>query len=271
MFSHLREDPVKPVWLAGAGVLGPGLPDWGAAREVLLGRARYADAPDPEPVPALLPANERRRSSAPARWALMVGSEALAAGGLAPEDVAIVFASCGGDGLITHHLCEALAAQPPQVSPTRFHNSVHNAPAGYWSIFARSRAPSTTLCGYDSSFAAGLLVAACQTLVEQRPVLLVAYDLPCPEPLRTLWPVARPFAAALLLTPEASGTMGRRLGIEFASGAAGPAWPAAMPRDLANNPAAQALNVLELAARSEGGTIRLPYLETSHLAIEVGP
>ena len=261
---------MKPVWLASAGVLGPGLPDWSAARDVFLGRARYADAPDPEPVPALLPANERRRSSAPARWALMVGSEALAAGGIGPEDVAIVFASCGGDGLITHQICEALAAQPPQMSPTRFHNSVHNAPAGYWSIFARSRAPSTTLCGYDSSFAAGLLEAACQTLVEQRPVLLVAYDLSCPEPLRTLWPVTRPFAAALLLAPEASGTMARRLGIELAGGAAGPAWPVSMPPDLASNPAAQALNVLELAARSEGGRIRLPYLESTHLAIEVG-
>ena len=156
------------------------------------------------------------------------------------------------------------------MSPTRFHNSVHNAPAGYWSIFARSRAPSTTLCGYDRSFAAGLLEAAAQTVVEQRPVLLVAYDLPYPEPIRTLWPVTRPFAASLLLAPQAAG-IARELHVELAAGAAEPAWPEFLPRELASNPAAQALNVLALVARSEVGRARLPYLGNSHLAIEVRP
>ena len=262
---------MKPVWLAGAGVLGPGLPNWSAAREMLLGLARHTDAPDPEPLPALLPPNERRRSSAPARWALTVGSEALVASGIAPENTAIVFASCGGDGLITHQICEALTAHPPQMSPTRFHNSVHNAPAGYWSIFARSRAPSTTLCGYDASFAVGLLEAAAQVIVEQQPVLLVTYDLPHPVPMRALWPVTRPFAAALLLTPAASGGLARQLRIELAAGACEAAWPESLPGDLANNPAAQALKVLALAARDEGGEARLQYFEKSHLAIEIGP
>jgi Beta-ketoacyl synthase, N-terminal domain len=261
---------LKPVWLASAGVLGPGLPGWSAARDLLLGGSRPADAPDPEPVPALLPANERRRASAPARWALTVGSEALAAAGIEAEDAALVFSTCGGDGMITHQICEALAAQPPQMSPTRFHNSVHNAPAGYWSIFARSRAPSTTLCGYECSFAAGLLEAAAQVVAEQRPVMLVAYDLPYPEPMRALWPVARPFAAALLLAPRPAGNIAARLAIELAAGALERAWPETLPRDLASNPAAQALNVLAPAARGAGGSARLQYFGASHLAIQVG-
>jgi hypothetical protein len=264
---------VSPVWLASAGVLGPGLPDWSVTRDILQGRARRADAPDPEPAPALLPANERRRASATARWALTVGSEALAAGGIAPEEIAVVFASCGGDGWITHQICEALAAQPPQMSPTRFHNSVHNAPAGYWSIFARSRAPSTTLCAYDASFAAGLLEAAAQVIAERRPVLLVAYDLPYPEPMRSLWPVARPFAAALLLAAEPAGSLARQMRIALASGPADIGWPETLLQDLAdlaNNPAAQALQVLALAARSGSGAARLPYLPGTHLAIEIG-
>jgi hypothetical protein len=271
LLARIREIAVKPVWLAGAGVLGPGLPDWNAAREILLGRARYADAPDPEPIPALLPANERRRASMPARWALTVGSEALAGSRLGLEDVAIVFASCCGDGVITDQICRALAARPPEMSPTRFHNSVHNAPAGYWSIFARSRAPSTTLCGYDASFAAGLLEAAAQTAVEQRPVLLVAYDLPAPQPLRELWPVSRPFAAALLLSPVPAGNMAMRLGIELADGRANPTWPEILPRDLSNNPAAQALMVLTAAAKSGGGRTELQYLQESHVAVEINP
>jgi Beta-ketoacyl synthase, N-terminal domain len=265
---------LKPVWLAGAGVLGPGLTDWKSTREILLGRTAYADAPDPNPVPALLPANERRRASVPARWALTAGSEALAGSGFEPEKVAIVFTSCAGDSTITHQLCSGLAAQPPEMSPTRFHNSVHNAPAGYWSIFARSRAPSSTLCGFDASFAAGLLEAAVQASVEQLPVLLVAYDLPAPDPLRALWPVSRPFAAALLLSPAspANGLAVHavRLGISLADGAAKSDWPAMLPADLSANPAAQALPLLWAVAHSRGRA-ELQYLRNSHLAVEISP
>jgi hypothetical protein len=257
------------VWLSGAGVLGPGLTGWDATRAILQGRSPYADGPDPQPAPALLPANERRRASATARWALLVGGEALAEAGVAPEDVAIVFTSCGGDGAIMDQLCTGLAASPPEMSPTRFHNSVHNAPAGYWSIFARSRAPSTTLCGFDASFAAGLLEASAQCAVERRPVLLVAYDLPYPAPLRRLWPPTRPFAAALLLAPERNGAA-PALRIGVGGGAADGRWPETLPRSLASNPAAEALLVLAPAARAEGGRAQLRYLPDSHVAVTIG-
>ena len=47
-----------------------------------------------------------------------------------------------------------------QLSPTRFHNSVHNAPAGYWGIATGAHGPHRLrLCAYDASFAAGLLEA----------------------------------------------------------------------------------------------------------------
>jgi hypothetical protein len=252
-------------------VLGPGLPGWRATRDILLGRARYADAPDPEPAPALLPANERRRASVPARWALMVGSEALEQSGLAPAEVAIVFTSCNGDGTITDQICNGLAATPPQMSPTRFHNSVHNAPAGYWSIFARSRAPSTTLCGRDASFAAGLLEAAAQVAAEDRPVLLVAYDLAAPASLRKLWPVPRPFAAALVLAPDGAGGAAVRLSTGVAEGAARPAWPEALPAELAANPATQALILLGAAAKAARGRVELRYLHKTHVAVEIEP
>ena len=43
------------------------------------------------------------------------------------------------------------------ISPTQFHNSVHNAAAGYWHIAAGSAAPSLSVGGHDGAFAAGLL------------------------------------------------------------------------------------------------------------------
>ena len=157
----------------------------------------------PKPVPDILPATERRRSSTAVRLAIAVAQEALQTGGLRGDQVATIFASSDGDGEVTHQICEALATPEREVSPTSFHNSVHNAPAGYWSIATGSRLPSTSICAYDLSFAAGLLEAVAHTTVEHQSVLLVASDLPFPAPLHALRPVEHSFAAAFLLTPAA--------------------------------------------------------------------
>lgn len=257
------------VLLAAQGILGPGLPDWTVARAVLSGTAPYVPAPAPDPAPALLPATERRRTSASVRWALTVGEQALRACGREGAEIATVFVSCGGDGVITHQICEALATPPHAVSPTRFHNSVHNAPAGYWSIAVQSHAPSTSLSGFHGAFAIGLLEAATQATVEERSVLLVAYDLPYPEPMHALWPIAQPFAASLLLDPPARA--GLALDIELREGAARESWPGMLPGELRANPAARALELFAAALRSGASRVELPYSEDSHLAVEVRP
>ena len=253
--------------VCAVGVVAPGLPDWPHASAVLCGRTRYAPDAMPDPTPALLPANERRRASASVRWALAAGCEALTASGLAADDVATVFASCGGDGSITHQICEALASATREISPTRFHNSVHNAPAGYWSIATRSHAASTSLCGYHATFAVGLLEAVAQAVHDAAAVLLIAYDLPYPEPMHALWPVSHPFAAALVLQP--SGTEGAQLQLEVRSGEARLAWPDQLPKSLAGNPAAHALPLLAALAQRDARSVMLPYLEGRHVAVEV--
>jgi hypothetical protein len=251
--------------LASQAVLGPGLADWEAARALLEGSAPYAPGPAPDPAPALLPATERRRASASVRWALAVAQQALA--GHEPEAIATVFVSCAGDGLTTHQICEALASPQGVVSPTRFHNSVHNAPAGYWSIATRSQAPSTSLCGFEGSFAMGLVEAAAQAAIERRSVLLVACDLPFPEPMHPLWPVAQPFAAALLLDPPGSAPATFRLALK--PGAARTDWPAAIPAELRANPASCALPLLAACLCGGPAALQLPYDAASHVAIEV--
>jgi hypothetical protein len=133
-----------------------------------------------------------------------VGLQALADSRLGAADVITVFTSSGGDGQVIHEICEALASPQREVSPTRFHNSVHNAPAGYWGIATRSHAASTSLCAFDWSFAAGLLEACTQTASTTQSVLLVSYDLPYPEPLRQARPVQGVVGIALLLSAAAS-------------------------------------------------------------------
>ena len=187
------------VQVLGVGLLGPGLADWAQGAALL--RQGYLPAATVVPAPQLLPATERRRAGTVVKASIVVAEQAVAAAGLQAAQLPTVFTSSTGDPTNCHLLCEALAQPERPVSPTRFTNSVHNAAAGYWHIALHSRAPSTSLAAYDASFAAGLLEAAVQCLEAQTPVLLVACDVPYPEPLHTLRPVADVFAVALVLGP----------------------------------------------------------------------
>src|SRR5262249_52525491 len=111
-----------------------------------------------------------------------------------------------GDGEVTHHICLALARAERDVSRRRSHNSGPTAPAGYWSIATEAREPSTSLCAYEGSFAAGLLEAGLQVTAGQRPVLLVAYDAPYPPPLNVFYPMVGPFGVGFVLSPTAGAT-----------------------------------------------------------------
>lgn len=259
------------VEVLGCSVCAPGLPDWASAIRVLRGEARYDRAAVRDPAAVDLPANERRRLPATARVALGVASEALRAARIDdPESVATVFSSCGSDGEITHQICEGLARVPPEISPTRFHNSVHNAPGGYWSIALRTHAPSTSLCAFDGSFAAGLIEAAAQALTEARPVLLVCYDLPYPAPLSSLWNVTMPFSVALVLGPRNGGNH-PQLAISVAQERLEPDWPAGLPSELRTNPAAACLPLLALLAKREAGRVTLPYHPNNAVVVSVLP
>jgi hypothetical protein len=199
------------VGVQGLGVLGPGLAGWAQAAGCLTDPSSWVSAPTALPAPARLPAAERRRAGSLVKLSLAVADQAIemaAAAGCAIDvaGLATVFTSSSGDILNCHAMCESLAAPERAISPTRFTNSVHNATAGYWHIATASRAPSTSLCGFDASFAAGLLEAVAQVLAEERPVLLVASDIAYPQPLQAQRPTPDAFGVALLLAPSVPGT-----------------------------------------------------------------
>lgn len=206
-------DAICTVEIAGIGLLGPGLPGWAASRAWLADPAQWQRTPTEVPASTRLPPTERRRAGTVVKASLVVADEACAAAGFDPAALATVFTSSTGDPLNCHLLCEALAQPQRLVSPTRFTNSVHNAPAGYWHIAAQSRAASTSLAAFDASFGAGLLEAAVQCASSGEAVLLVACDVPYPEPLHAVRPLADVCAVALVLAPggSSSGTAMRSL------------------------------------------------------------
>jgi hypothetical protein len=190
------------VAIRGIGFIAPGLADWPAARSLLTGASTYAGGTFHLPAPDVLPSAERRRASRSVRLAIAVAQQAVAQSEIDPATLASVFVSTDNDGDILHHICEALASPRPEISPTRFHNSVHNAASGYWTIAVHSNAPANLVTGTDEVFGAGLLEAAVQASVEARNVLLVAYDVPMPPPLLALHPVAAAGGLALVLAPD---------------------------------------------------------------------
>jgi hypothetical protein len=194
---------VLSAYVEAVGIRGPGLADWESAAAVLRGAAPYDPVPTELPPPAQLPSAERRRAVPVVRIAFAAAEQAMRMR-TTEGPMPTVFVSSGGDGLNYHQICETLASDDRKMSPTRFHNSVHNAPSGYWSIATRDMASSNVLCAHDASFGAGLLEALAQIACDGGEVLLVAYEADYPEPLHSVRPLAASFGMALVLAAQPS-------------------------------------------------------------------
>jgi Beta-ketoacyl synthase, N-terminal domain len=253
----------------GVGMLGPGLADWSAALAVLSGEVPYVAARTVLPLPGVLPPAERRRAGRVIKTALAVGAEAAAQAALDVRTLPTVFTSSGGDGDNCHEICAALAAHERLISPTRFHNSVHNAAAGYWSIAHGCTEGSTSLCAGDASFGAGLLESLAQLACGARAVLLLAYDADYPQPLFAKRPIPDAFGIALLLTPLDSAPALLRLRVALSNAPAASMDNVELESLRASIPAARGLPLLERLAQRRAGTVVLDYLDTARLAVEV--
>ena len=254
--------------IEGMGLLGPGLDGWTNSVAVLEGRSSYLRQPTVVPVPEGLPPAERRRLGLVVKLALSVGLQATSKAGVDPDALPAVFASSGGDGQNCHEICQALANDEKLISPTRFHNSVHNAAAGYWSIATRSKAASNALCAFDWSFAAGLLEAVTQVVVDQTRVLLVAYDAPYPQPLFDKRPIPEAFGVAFVLAPTGAGV---GLTLKLGDAPADRMSNADLEALRASIPAARALPLLQQLAAGKAGAVNIDYLDGRSLAVDVVP
>lgn len=260
-------------FIEGIGLLGPGLDGWAASRDALAGDAAYLSAPTNLRASEMLPAAERRRAGVPIKLALSVGQEAFLQSGRDTKMASTVFTSSGGDNDNVHAINGILATAPREVSPTRFHNSVHNAAAGYWCIAAGSHEPSTSLCAHDASFAAGLLESATQVTVDDAVVALIAYDHPYPEPLNAVRPITAAFGMALILTPRQSKRSLATIEVDFMYGKTGESMmqDAGLEALRRGVPAARGLPLLSALASGKLAQLSIAYFDDNHLNIRVTP
>jgi hypothetical protein len=258
-------------YLDGIGLLGPGFDSWAEAQPILSGRQPYAGRTTVVPPPTALPAAERRRAGTVVKIALAAAGEAIAQAGANPADLASVFASSGADGDNCHAICEALASEDRLISPTRFHNSVHNAAAGYWSIAAKAMEPSSVICAFDASFSAGLIEAMTLVAVDRRRCLLVAYEAPYPEPLNASRPLPDAFAMALLLSPHPSPKSLARLSADLGDHSVALLTDPGLEHLRRSIPSARSLPLLAALARGGAERVVLEYLAPLHVSVQVAP
>ena len=263
---------MQPVWVEAIGILGPGLEGWEAARAVFRGEAAYIAAPPAIPSPSIIPPRDQRRCSNTVRLALHVALRTIQAAALDAAATPSVFAYSAGDGQVVHRLLTSLSKPDRPVSPTDFHNSVHNAPAFYWALGTGCQQASTSISAARHCFAAALLKAASQCLADATPVLMVCFDHPLPEPLATAYPLLAPLAIGLALSPERTPRSLARLELVWDTDRnadaerptveeLGPLW--------SGNPAGHGLPLLEIIARTQSEEIRLPGSPDAALRVRV--
>ena len=256
-------------YIEGIGLLGPGLADWASAGAVLGGLQPYQPHKTILPAPALLPAAERRRSGAIVKLTLATGLEAIAAAGLDAASLPSVFSASGGDGENCHAICEMLASDDRQISPTRFHNSVHNAAAGYWGIATGAMATSSVLGAYDASFGAGLLEALPQVVVDNPRCILLACDTPYPEPLYSARPIPDALGIALVLAPQCSAQSLAQITVSLTDADADRLDDAALEALRVAIPAARGLPLLRAIVLRQDRRVVLDYLDNTRLAVDI--
>lgn len=188
--------------LVGVGAWGPGFNNWDELQSLLLNSSLVPQELSPaSPKPEIIPANERRRAPLAVRAAVEVSWQALLQSGIDVKEVACVFGSGLGDTEITDYMCRVLTTDEKQLSPTKFHNSVHNAAAGYWTISTGCMKSANSIAAYHDTVGVCLLEAMIQANQHQEPVLITLFDTEAEAAYKQIFACDFSFAAALLICP----------------------------------------------------------------------
>jgi beta-ketoacyl synthase-like protein len=261
---------LPPVAIEGVAFWHTRLPGWTIARAVICGEQDAPATPAARPTPSLLAPTERRRAPDTVALALEVAARACEAADRSPAQLRSVFASTYGDLGISDYMCATLAGTPTLISPTKFHNSVHNAAAGYWSIGTASHAAYTAISAYRYTFASAVLEAATQVVCYGQPVVCVAFDVESKGPLGTVAPSSGLLGVALVLAPP-RGESRRTLALRVEQGNAA---DITLPRSgaaglVAQNALAPCLPFFEALAHSTAASVVLALSEHCLLHAQV--
>jgi hypothetical protein len=167
---------MKAVYVRGLGLWTPGY----ASPE-----AWCRGEPDPSvdaPESALLSGPLRRRATKLTRVAVEVLHQAIRTADCDVTTVPIVWATAHGEHTTAIKILSMMRSGEGKLSPTHFHNSVHNTASGYASIALGNCSPSTTVTGGVELVASTFLEAICHLEGAAEDVAVVLADEPLLPP-----------------------------------------------------------------------------------------
>lgn len=258
------------LYLEGPAFWAPTLPGWDIARAAFTGTGAPVDPPAKRPAPQVLAPAERRRAPDTVALALEVAAQAVAASGREAKDLPCVFASAHGDLGINDYMCGTLAADPTMLSPIKFHNSVHNAAVGYWTIGTGCMAASNSVSAFEATFASALLEAAAQCAADDQAVLLVGYDMPAVGALSSVTTSRGLLAVALVIAPARTERTVAAFDWSLATGPSALAAPRSeAAQALGANAIADALPLFESLAGGRSETVSMPLSAQLSLQLQL--
>ena len=189
---------MKPAYVRGLGLWTPGF-----ANPEAWCRGEFDPSVD-APEVALLSGPLRRRATGLTRMAVEVLNQATRAAGCDVATAPIVWATSHGEHANAIKILGMMRSGEGKLSPTHFHNSVHNTASGYASIATGNCAPSTTLTGGAELVASAFLEAICHLEAGAEDVVVVLADEPLLPPFDRGDGTA-PLALAFCLSSRSEG------------------------------------------------------------------
>ena len=170
------------------------------------------------------------------------------------------------------NMCKVLATENMQLSPTKFHNSVHNAAAGYWTISTGCMKAANSVAGFNESVSLTLLEAITQCVNENIPVLLTFYDAPASEMLKPLLKNEQAFAASFIIEPFDEESTTTQLSIKVSDESCN--WPKielceSLQKTYTENPVARVLALLNAFATATSPPFSIPLSDSSSLQLDI--
>lgn len=265
---HAKELKCK---VAGIGAWGNYFDSWQSLQALFSGDT-LPESSNKGPKPSVIPANERRRAPLPVRLAVESSWQATQAANVSPDSLTCVFVSGLGDTDLTDYMCRTLASEHKALSPTKFHNSVHNAPAGYWTISTQTMTAANSVAGYEQSVSLALLEAIVQCESEGVPLLVTFYDAPVADVLRPILHNQHAFAFSLIIYPDSADIEGVSLSVTVHDSPV-EQWPGLRSNSeylfslYSDNPSARILSLAELISDPDKDTtIAMPLSKATSIA-----
>lgn len=247
-------------FVAGLGLCAPG------HRGTATWSAAFPGLEVSEATGELLPPALRRRASSLSRMAAAVAGRAAHQASVDLSRVPLILGSAYGEIAAAVEMMREFGGPTALPSPTRFHNSVHNAAAAYLSIATGNRGFTTALAAGTATPAMAVLEAVALLEAIGGDALLVLLDEPPPGPFESAQPY--PSAAAAFCLSYRPGPLTLAVMSEARRGSAP---PADLPDGLERHPCAGAFALLAAVTSRRSATVSLGADGVGAWLVDVSP